>query len=167
MNKKTLWICACAILLAAVINLFFIINAYIPSSSMSPTIDEGCFVIGNRLAYTKNGPESGDIVLFKNTEVSDSILIKRVIALPGQSFSMKNGRVYINGEALDEPYIDVFSDDNYDEVVVPEDSYILLGDNRKESTDSRHWDDPYVTKDQIKAKATLMWFPKFKVIDTE
>jgi len=167
MNKRLLLIAASAIFLAAIINLFFIVNAYIPSSSMAITIEKGSFVIGNRLSYLNSAPECGDIVFFKKDSISKATLIKRIIATPGQRFSMADGRVYINGALLEEPYVHEFSDEDFNEITVPENSYIVLGDNRMESEDSRSWEDPYITKENIKAKAKLMWFPKFKIIDTE
>ena len=166
--RKRFWIIpAAAVLCAAVINLFFIINAHVPSASMEPSIKSGSFVIGDKNAYSKDSPKTGDIIFFKNEAVSNALLIKRIIATPGQRFSMKDGRVYIDDIMLEEPYIESFSDDNFDEVTVPADSFVVLGDNRTESNDSRMWSDPFITKNQIKAKASLVWFPEFKKLDTE
>lgn len=167
MKKKAWLIPLVAIACAAVINLFFIVNAHISSNSMAPTMESGSFVIGNRLKYVFGEPRQGDVVFFRNEEVSSSLLVKRVIATPGMRFEMKNGRVYINGKLLDEPYVKEFGSDSFDEVTVPDNSYIVLGDNRTESNDARRWKDPFITKDQIKAKATFIWFPKLKSIDTE
>lgn len=131
---------------------------------MKPTIDSGSFVIGSKLAYLTAEPKVGDIVFFKNEDISSSLLIKRIIATPGMRFSMKDGRVYINGQLLDEEYITDFGESTFDEITVPDDCFILLGDNRTESNDSRYWDDPFVKRKDIKAKATFIWFPKFKLI---
>lgn len=166
--KNRFWIIpATALLCAAIINILFIINAHVPSASMEPTIKGGSFVIGDKNAYSESSPKTGDIIFFKKEDVSDALLIKRIIATPGQRFSMVDGRVYVDDVMLDEPYIENFSDDDFNEVTVPDDSYIVLGDNRVESSDSRVWDDPFVEKDQIKAKANLVWFPEIKKLDTE
>ncbi len=167
MKKKVWLIPALAIVSAAIINFFFIINARIPSGSMESTIDSGSFVIGNRLAYFARDPQAGDIVFFRDEEITSSLLIKRVIATPGMRFAVRDGRVYINGELIDEEYVDHFGKDDFDEITVPEDCYVVLGDNRTESNDSRHWEDPFITKKQIKAKATYVWFPQLKKLDTE
>lgn len=156
-----------AIACAGVINFFFIINAHVPSASMEPTLNSGCFVIGNRLAYLSESPQLGDVVFFKKDDVSPSLLVKRIVALPGMRFAMKDGKVYLNGEPIDEEYIDELGDSDYDEITVPDGCYLVLGDNRRESNDSRYWQDPFVKQDQIKAKATLVWFPEFKNIYTE
>lgn len=166
--KNRFWIIpATAVVCAAIINIFFITNAHIPSSSMEPTVKSGSFVIGDKNSYRNSSPQTGDIIFFKKEDVSDALLIKRIIATPGQRFSMEDGRVYIDGILLDEPYIDSFSGDDFEEITVPEDSYIVLGDNRAESNDSRMWDEPFIKKDQIKAKANLVWFPEFEKLDTE
>ena len=164
MKRKKLLIPLFAILAAAVINLIFIINARIPSGSMAPTINEDSFVIGNRLAYLTSEPKLGDVVFFKNKEVSSFLLIKRIIATPGDRFKMVKGRVYIDGMLLEEDYIDDFGCDDFDEITVPDGCYLMLGDNRCESNDSRYWENPFISKEQIKAKATLVWLPEFKKI---
>lgn len=154
-----------AIGLAAVINLCFVVNAHIPSGSMEPTIGEGAFVLGIRGDFTDGSLQNGDIIFFhKNTE-SEHLLIKRVIALPRQTFEMRQGRVYIDGTPLDEPYIPEPSSDDYPLTQVPEGACIVLGDNRTASTDSRYFEDPFVYLEDVVARAELTWFPKFKKLD--
>lgn len=151
-----------AILLAALLNTYLFINAYVPSGSMVPTIPEGAMVLGNRMAYRKEEPKTGDVVFFHHAEMGEQQwLVKRVIALPGQTFAVKEGQVYINGSPLREPYVEYASKDNFPEICVPEDCYILLGDNRQASHDSRYWEDPFVRREDIRAKGWFVYFPKF------
>lgn len=161
-NFKWLLIPAAALLLAFFLNFFIIINARIPSGSMEPTIPSGSWVLGLRTAYHNSSPERGDVIFFYHHEESDHLLIKRVIALPGQVFEIRSGTVYIDKEPIDEPYIEIFSSDDYGPVTIPQNSYIVLGDNRNESRDSRFWENPFVLQTDIQAKAIFTYFPKFK-----
>lgn len=159
---RTLWLPGVAILLAAVLNMQLFINAYVPSGSMAPTIPERAMVLGSRLAYRKEEPKTGDIVFFHHAELGkQQWLVKRVIALPGQTFAVKEGWVYINGSPLDESYVKYTSEDDFPETQVPEDCYILLGDNRRESHDSRYWEQPFVQREHIRAKGWFVYFPHF------
>ena len=151
-----------AVALAAFLNLFILINAHVPSSSMEPSIPTGALLVGDRTAYRRGRePQTGDVVLFRHpSEFGRDIIVKRVIALPGQTFSMENGRVYLDGELLDEPYIAEFSADSYPETVVPEGCCLVLGDNRRDSYDSRFWADPVVRREELLARALLVYFPR-------
>ena len=123
-------------------------------SSMTPALYEEDFVIA--VMYVK--PRRGDIVAFYS---NGKILVKRVIALPGQTFSMEDGRVYLDGELLDEPYITEFSRDRYPETVVPENCYLVLGDHRTNSNDARYWADPFVRREDLLARGLFVYFPEF------
>ena len=152
-----------ALLVAFILCKIFIINAIVPSSSMEGTIREGTLLIGNRLAYKNSSPKVGDIIIFKNSELGSDLIIKRVVAVGGQTFMMKDGRVYIDGELLDEPYVTEFSDYSYPKTEVPEGYVIVLGDNRKNSYDSISWKDPLLPESEIRAKAVFSYFPEFKI----
>ncbi len=152
-----------AIIAAFILCKIFIINAVVPSESMEGTIREGTLLIGNRLAYKNDVPEAGDIIIFKNPELGDSLIIKRVIAVGGQTFMMKDGRVYIDGELLNEPYVSEFSEHSYPKTEVPEGYVIVLGDNRKNSYDSISWEEPLLPISKIKAKAVFSYFPEIKL----
>ena len=151
-----------AVLLAALLNGFFLLNAYVPSGSMEPAIPSGSMVLGNRLAYRRSAPEAGDVIFFRRPEAGERrCLVKRVIAVPGQTFALQEGRVYIDGQLLEEDYVERFSGDDYPETFVPEGCYIVLGDNRMESGDSRFWEDPFVRREDILARGMFVYFPKF------
>lgn len=134
---------------------FVIINAFIPSESMENTLQVGDFVMGNRLARNY---ERGDILIFKFND--EEYFIKRLIGLPGDDIEIKDHAVYVNGEKLDEPYLkEQMETPEEMSFHVPEGSYFMMGDNRNESYDSRYWDDPYIKKDQIVARAVFRFWP--------
>lgn len=150
----------CAIT-AIVVFAFFktvILWGVVPSESMQPTLNVTDLVITNGLAYVNNDPQRGDIVIFKGKEgdMKGDILIKRVIGLPGDSLMFVDGYIYINGQLCYEEYLDEDMETNsFKDYEVPEGCYFVLGDNRVNSYDSRYWNDPYITKDDIKGKMIM------------
>lgn len=176
---------AFAFALALFINGFIIVNANVPTGSMENTIQPGDRLIGNRLAYLTNGPERGDIIIFKYPVDEEEIYIKRVIGLPGETIEIKKAKVYINGsdEPLREDYLKeewVVACDGL-KLEIPEDCYFVMGDNRNNSADGRYWageavdneladdvqeaiDDGYcfVKREKILGKALVRYFPSPK-----
>lgn len=138
--------------------LFFthiIVGGWIPSSSMSPTLQTGDYVISNGTSYWWDSPKRGDIIIFRHDDVADGeTLIKRVVGVPGDSMMFIDGRIYLNGELLQEPYLPettyTYSFKDFEDI--PEDCYFVMGDNRMDSEDSRFWADPYVHKEEIRGK---------------
>lgn len=145
-----------AVVLAFLINKFIIFKVKIPSESMVPTLN-----VGDRLFVTRvYNPEKlkrGEIVVFHSNE-KDEDMIKRLIGLPGDYISIKDGVVTVNGETLVEDYIGT-PDDFNGEFDVPEDHYFFLGDNRYWSSDSRYWNEPYINEDEIMGKAQIKVYP--------
>lgn len=126
---------------------------FVVSGSMQPTISDRAFVVGNRLAYTFSKPKRGDIVLIEYEQSGKDTLGKRIVGMPGDEISFSNGRVYINGNLLEEKYLDVEVRTECTQVFeVPKDFYFVMGDNRENSEDSRYWEQPYVDKTRIAAK---------------
>ncbi len=156
---------ASALILALLINKFVILNEEIPSGSMENTIMTGDKVLTYRLAYLFGEPERGDIIVFPFPDDESVDYIKRIIGLPGETVEIKDGEVFINQEALDEPYVkepwDEEGDADHYTFVVPENSYFMMGDNRLDSMDSRYWNNHFVSGDKIKSKA-LFRYPNFK-----
>lgn len=125
----------------------------VQSGSMEPKLETGNTVIYNRLAYVNNEPQRGDVIVFYSEEYN-SYFGKRIIGVPGDVIKFKDGYVVINNQFCDETlYIASDVETNCTkEFEVPEGCYFLLGDNREYSNDSRYWEQPYISKDQIKGK---------------
>ena len=142
---------------------YVIINAYIPSGSMEHTIMPKDRIIGNRLAYLKEEPERGDIVIFKYPDDEEQLFVKRIIGLPGETVTILDAKVYIGEEMvrLEETYLkeEWIVDNGPYTFVVPEESYLMLGDNRNNSKDSRYWINTYVEEEDILGEAVFRYWP--------
>lgn len=141
--------------------LFIAINAVsarirVDGSSMVPTLHDGQFVMVNRLAYRFGSPNHGDIVVFPSPQNPDQEYIKRIIGLPGDSVGIANGKVYVNDQALIEPYIDA-APRGQGAWVVPEGHVFVLGDNRNNSQDSRNF--KYIPLENVIGKAIFIYWP--------
>lgn len=147
------------ILLAVI--LFLAINAVsarvrVENISMKPTLQPGEFLLVNRVAYKWGEPSIGDIVIFHAPGESELDYIKRVIGVPGDVVRIEGGTVYINNQALYEPYIS--APPSYTgEWIVPIDEYFVLGDNRNSSSDSHLWG--FVPKEDLVGRALLIYWP--------
>ena len=130
-----------ALVIAVVIRAFVFQAFYIPSESMVPTLKVGDRVLVNKLSYKLHDPRRGDIVVFKapqaaaTAEIKD--LVKRLVGLPGETIEGRDGRIFINGRPLSEPYLpDGTKSRTFGPEKVPPNSYFMLGDNRQFSKDS-------------------------------
>lgn len=123
---------ALALLVRFYVAQIFIVNG----SSMEPTLQNGDIGIVSLLSYNKHNPKVGDIVVVKETHI-DKKIIKRVVGKPGDTIEVKDGVLYRNDKAVDEPYIKEKIKDDYPKITVPEDHYFCMGDNRNGSSDSR------------------------------
>jgi signal peptidase I len=156
----------------------YVVNPYrIPSSSMEPTLHcarpaSGCEarfsdrVLANRLVYRWRKPERGDIIVFQVPQLAvercgaGGVFVKRLIVLPGETWRMENGTVYIDGKRLVEPYIrpERRGNDTRAARTVPQDQYLMMGDNRTQSCDSRTWG-PVPRKNLIGEVFAVYWPP--------
>lgn len=161
-----------AVVIAFSINNFIIMNANVPSGSMMNTIMKGDRMIGLRTAYWFSEPERGDIIIFNNPDYNDNskkddkYYVKRVIGLPGEKVVIKDAKIYINDSEtpLDEPYLPeewtyVNGSDEVLEYNVPKGCYFMLGDNRNNSSDARFWNNTYLKRSEIIAKAEFKYWP--------
>lgn len=152
-----------AVAIALFLKTFVIINATVPTGSMENTIMPGDCIMGFRLAYTFSEPQRGDIIIFKYPDDETQKYVKRIIGLPGDTVTIEDGEIYINGSAT--PYQESYLKEEWIiatgpyEFEVPEDSYLVLGDNRNDSKDARYWSNSYVSKDEIIGKAEFVYFP--------
>lgn len=129
-----------AVFLAYVYVEFFGIKTNMVGSSMEPLLCNGQEVLINRVAYNLSTPKRGDVIVFKpNGNQNSHFYIKRVIGLPGETVQIAGGKVFINGIALDSDVSDETSEEGIamNEVVLGNDEYFVLGDNRSNTDDSR------------------------------
>ena len=143
------------IILAVVFVVFkFILQiAWVPSGSMETTLPTKSVLLGWHLPYLVSDPvpQRGEIVTFWNDELN-TVLVKRVVGLPGDEISFSGGFVYINGEKQAEEYLPAQGITDCDSTFqVPEGCFFAMGDNRTGSYDSREWDNPYVPIKNIQA----------------
>lgn len=131
--------------------------------SMKPTLQPGEFLLVNKLAYRWSDIQYMDIIVFQYPLDTTQDYIKRVIGLPGDVVHIENGIVTVNGNPLDEPYLN--APPNYTgEWVVPENTVFVLGDNRNQSSDSHNWG--FVPYENIIGRALLIYWPfnEFEVL---
>ncbi len=155
-----------AVILAIVIRTFFFSPTIVDGESMMSTLKDGEFLIVNKIVYRFSEPKRGDIVIFHATEKKD--YIKRVIGVAGDRIEMKDDQLYVNGELVEESYLQANKDYWYqvegnvftqDFVVesVPENAIYVLGDNRRNSTDSRILKS--ISLDRVVGRADLSVWP--------
>lgn len=141
--------------------LFFGINAVtarvlVEGFSMRPTLDDGQYILVNKMSYRSSLPEYGDIVVFHFPVDPGQDFIKRVIGLPGDEISVRDGKVIVNDYSLTEPYI--AAEPIYrGSWVVPDGQIFVLGDNRNNSSDSHSWGS--VPMENVVGKAILVYWP--------
>jgi signal peptidase I len=126
-----------AIVIAVLINLFLAQATRVYGSSMEPNLHTDQRLVVEKVSYRLHLPKRGDIVVLRIPERGPELLIKRVIALPGEQVEVREGQVYIDGAPLDEPYITQPTRGQYGPVEVPADAVFVMGDNRGASNDSR------------------------------
>jgi signal peptidase I len=173
---------AIAILLALVIRTLIVQAFTIPSGSMMDTLLVGDYILVNKFLYgpelpltdyrlpSLRQPHRGDIIVFKYPQDEKRDFIKRIVGIPGDTVQVRGQQVFINGRPLDESYVrrsqsalgqtgsPSFCGYAYacEPLVVPTDSYFVMGDNRDNSQDSRYWG--FVKRDKIKGKAFLIYW---------
>ncbi len=159
----------------------WVVNPYrIPSSSMEPTLHcaepaDGCLarfsdrVLANRLLYRFRSPRRGDVVVFETPPEAQArcgaggTFVKRLIVLPGERWEMRNGFVYIDGKRLVEPYLNAAQrgTDTRPPSRVPPGHYVMLGDNRTHSCDSRVWGP--VAREKLIGKVFAVYWPPTRI----
>jgi signal peptidase I len=153
---------ALSAVLAFGIRTFVAEARYIPSLSMAPTLAINDRLIVDKVGYHFKDPQRGDIVVFSpTTELQKQnykdAFIKRIIGLPGEKVEVKNGRVYVNDQPIQEEYVKDAPQYQWGPQVVPQGSYLVLGDNRNNSYDSHYWG--FVPRDKIIGRAVVRFWP--------
>jgi signal peptidase I len=169
-----------AFLLAMVIRTFVVQAFKIPTGSMRQTLLEGDLILVNKFIYgakipfinkrlpALRQPKRGDVIVFIYPEDPKKDFIKRLVGLPGETLEIRNGTIYIN----DKPVSDAVLNQRYyynrgnfamegQKLVIPKDSYFVLGDNSASSKDSRYWG--FVPAQNILGKAIVIYFPLTRI----
>jgi len=136
----------------------FAIQSYrVSGPSMLPGLQTDDYVLVNKIAYLFHTPERGDVIVFHYPLDTSEDFIKRVIGLPGDTVSLDNKTVQVDGVVLHEPYISEAYNPSGKTIKVPMDEYFVLGDNRPLSDDSRDWG--FVPKADLVGKAVIVYWP--------
>lgn len=134
--------------------------------SMQTTLSDGDNLITDKITYRFRDPKRFDIVVFPFKENTSKLLIKRIIGMPGETVQIKNGKVYINGYELQENYgIAVMNDAGLasEPILLGEDEYFVLGDNRNNSQDSRFSSVGNVSRSNLIGRAWVRLWPLDKI----
>ena len=152
-------IVAAAFVLALVVQQFLVKPYAIPSESMEPTLVGGDRVLVSRITYHFRSPERGDVIVFHPPGYEGAVpLIKRVVAVGGDTVSVHDGRLWLNGTAQDEPYLkESLIEGEYPETTIKPGYVWAMGDNRKASGDSRYFGP--VHEDEIIGVAFAIYWP--------
>jgi signal peptidase I len=182
-----------ALILALIVFLIIqgsVRNFQVYGSSMAPTLDDGQYLLVNRLVYLKvdtgrlsrmipfwnveepsqrfaiHPPQRGEVIVFRSPRQPDQDFVKRVVGLPGEEIEVRNGAVYIDGSALEEPYLDRRDNSNRAPIKLGEGEYFMMGDNRGNSNDSRTWGPLHVGN--VRGKVWVVYWPfsALQVLDT-
>lgn len=164
---------AVSLAIFALVYLFLFQPHQVDGASMIPNFHDKEYILTDKVSYRLGEPKRGDVVVFHSPQDERIDYIKRIIAIPGDTVMVKAGHLYLNSSRLTEPFIN-----NPGQVVagrflregqsveVPPDQYLVLGDNRLHSSDSREWG--FVTKNAIIGRAFFRYWPipAFGVITT-
>jgi signal peptidase I len=133
--------------------------ARVQGQSMAPTLADADRLIVDKLAYRFGQPTAGDIVMFYAPMHREQVYVKRIIAQAGDTVHIRDGHVFVNDRALDDPYVisPFRSHENWGPYLVPAEYFVVMGDHRNRSSDSRHWGP--VPRAAIIGKVHARWWP--------
>ena len=147
-----------AILIALLLNVFVGQATRVQGQSMEPNLHTDQRLVVEKVSYRFHGPRRGDVVVLRVPSQGEELLIKRVVALPGETIEVRDGRVYIDGQLLEEPYTSgPTRQGRIGSVVVPPLHVFVMGDNRDHSNDSRTFGP--VPIENIIGRAWLSYWP--------
>lgn len=148
-----------AFLIAFVLRAYVFDITMVDGTSMYPTLEDRDKLITVKLTYHFSEPQRGDIVVVNAPDMPGHDYIKRVIGLPNERITIRDGQVYINDELLTEPYLDDVATYGDTDMVIPDGYYFVMGDNRTDSRDSREEKIGVISKDDINGKAVFRLLP--------
>lgn len=140
-----------------ILHTYVVERIEVHNHSMEPTLSSGDILLMDKITYSKKNPKRFDIVIFENKAVEDD-LIKRVIGLPGECIRIVHGKIYINGELVDDidglepPYEEGIAAEDFE---LGSDEYFVIGDNREVSIDSRSMDIGAIKRNNIVGKVFI------------
>jgi signal peptidase I len=150
-----------AVLIAIFITLFLAQATQVYGQSMEPNLHAGQRLIVEKISYRLHSPRRGDIVVLRLPEQRGNFLIKRVVGLPGEMLEIHDGLMFIDGQALNEPYLDQTMHRSMPARRIPDDSIFVMGDNRGFSNDSRSFGP--VPLDDVIGRAWIRYWPPDQV----
>ncbi|MFP3896430.1 MAG: signal peptidase I [Anaerolineales bacterium] len=150
-----------ALIIVLVINVFLAQATRVEGQSMEPNLHDNQRLIIEKVSYRFRSPERGDIVVLRPPQQSSEPLIKRVVGLPGETLEIHDGRVYVDGELADEPYLNQPTWGALDPILIPEEHVFVMGDNRRASNDSRAFG--VVAFDDIIGRAWVRYWPPAEI----
>lgn len=150
------------------VKLYVVQTFKIPAGSMLPTLKIGDRILTNKYIYKFQGPERGDLVIFRFPKDPSIYYVKRIVAIGGDQVQIVNKKLLVNGESPQESYAHYATArvmpasgsprDNFGPITVPADSVFTLGDNRDNSYDSRFWG--FVKQDAVLARVEMVYWSK-------
>ncbi|PKM83386.1 MAG: signal peptidase I [Firmicutes bacterium HGW-Firmicutes-14] len=160
--KDAIQVIVLALILTFVLRHYVVEAREIPSGSMLPTLEIGDRLLVDKIVFKFDEFERTDIVVFApppEAQIGDmkNDLIKRIIGLPGDTVEVRDGKVLINGESLEEPYIAQKPSYNIGPITIPEGAVFVMGDNRNNSFDSHSWG--FLPIENIKGRAFWRFWP--------
>ncbi len=163
-QQENFQIIVIALCLALLIRVFVAEPRYIPSDSMLPTLEMGDRLVVEKISYRFRPPVTGDIIVFDPPQqlqtlgyAKDQAFIKRIIGEPGQTVTIADGKVYLNGEPLQEDYIAEPPAYRWGAFQVPSEEFFVMGDNRNDSNDSHIWG--FLPRKNIIGRARFRFWP--------
>lgn len=130
-------------------------------ASMEPTLHDRERLIANKISYRFESPERNEIIIFRPPIGIKRNYIKRIIGISGDKIEIVDGKIYVNDQALEEPYVKYRSYEDMPPTIIPADSFFVLGDNRPNSSDSRYWG--FVPRKNVVGKAWVVFWPLNKI----
>ena len=155
--KDTVKIVVVALVLAIFIRTFIIETYVVQGPSMMPTLRDGERLLVSKIAYRFSKPQRGDVIVFRYPLDTSKDYIKRVVGVEGDTIEIRTGRVYRNGQLVEEPYVFYPGLSSMSSFVVPPGTVFVMGDNRQNSEDSRSFGP--VELRLVKGKASVVIWP--------
>ncbi len=156
--KEVLEVVAIALVTVFIIRHFLVQPFLVSGASMEPNFSDGNYLLIDEITYRFREPERGEVIVFRYPNNPATYFIKRIVGLPGETVELKDGKIFANGEFIEEDYLpdSLQSRDNLS-TKLKADEYFVVGDNRSHSFDSRNWGP--VNRDKIIGVARLRVFP--------